>query len=349
MKVAVVILNWNGEQMLRQFLPSVVEHSVLPESMGEAVVYVADNDSTDDSLALLTEEFPTVHTIVLDKNYGFADGYNKAFEQIDAEYAVLLNSDVEVTEGWLSPLVEYMDSHTQVAACQPKLMAYHQKDEFEYAGAMGGFLDCYGYPFCRGRIFDTVEKDCHQYDVDVPLLWATGACLMVRLAVYKEVGGLDGRFFAHMEEIDLCWRLRCRGYEVRSVASSIVYHVGGATLNAGNPRKTFLNFRNNLLMLYKNLPERELNSVLFVRALLDYVAAAMFLLKGEWGSTKAVFRARREYHRLKREFRASREENLCKAVAMDVPERTHFSILWRYHIGQCHTFDKLKGFSNTKS
>ena len=341
MKVAVVILNWNGEQMLRDFLPSVVAHPVLPESLGEAVVYVADNGSTDHSLRLLADSFPSVRTIAFSQNYGFADGYNKAFEPIDAEYAILLNSDVEVTPGWLHPLVQYMDAHPQVAACQPKLMAYHQKDAFEYAGAMGGFIDCYGYPYCRGRIFDTVEKDHGQYDADVPLLWATGACLMVRLAVYKEVGGLDGRFFAHMEEIDLCWRLRCRGYEVRSVASSVVYHVGGATLNAGHPRKTFLNFRNNLLMLYKNLPAGKLRSVLFVRALLDYVAAAMFMLKGEWGSAKAVFRARREYRKLKREFRASREENLHKAVTMDVAERTPFSILWKYHVCGCKTFDKL--------
>ena len=341
MKVAVVILNWNGEQMLRQFLPSVVEHSVLPETLGEAVVYVADNGSTDDSLALLAKEFPMVSSIVFDENYGFADGYNKAFEQIDAEYAVLLNSDVEVTAGWLIPLVEYMDAHPQVAACQPKLKAYHQRDEFEYAGAMGGYLDRYGYPYCRGRIFDTIEKDLGQYDADVPLLWATGACLVVRLPIYKEVGGLDGRFFAHMEEIDLCWRLRLRGHEVRSVASSVVYHVGGATLNAGHPRKTFLNFRNNLLMLYKNLPEGELRKVLFVRALLDYVAAAMFLLKREWGNVKAVFRARKEYRKLKTEFRDSREENLRKSVSMNVPERSRFSILWKYYIGRCRTFDKL--------
>lgn len=327
--------------MLRQFLPSVVEHSVLPGSLGEVEVCVADNGSTDGSLALLETEFPAVRTIVFGENYGFAEGYNKALDQIDSEYAVLLNSDVEVSAGWLTPLVEYMDAHRRVAACQPKLMAYHHKGEFEYAGAMGGYLDRYGYPFCRGRIFDTVEQDHGQYDADVPLLWATGACLMVRLAVYKEVGGLDGRFFAHMEEIDLCWRFRCRGYEVRSVASSVVYHVGGATLNAGHPRKTFLNFRNNLLMLYKNLPSGDLRRVLFVRSLLDYVAAAMFLVKGEWGSVKAVFRARREYRRLKAEFRASREENLQKAVSMDVPERVNFSILYKYHIRQQHTFDEL--------
>lgn len=341
MNVAVVILNWNGEQMLRDFLPSVVTHSVLPDELGEARVYVADNGSTDHSLAMLADEFPTVNTIVFDRNYGFAEGYNRAFEQIDAEYAVLLNSDVEVTEGWLCSLVEYMNAHPGVAACQPKLMAWHDKDRFEYAGAMGGFIDKYGYPYCRGRIFDTVEKDSGQYDADVPLLWATGACLMVRLPIYKEVGGLDGRFFAHMEEIDLCWRLRCRGYGVRSVSTSVVYHVGGATLNAGNPRKTFLNFRNNLLMLYKNLPANELRSVLFVRCLLDYVAAAMFMLKGEWGSAKAVFRARREYHRLKREFLLSREENLRRAVSMEVPERTRFSILWMYHVRGGKTYVKL--------
>ena len=341
MKVAVVILNWNGEQMLRQFLPSVVEHSVLPESLGEAVVYVADNGSTDESLAMLAEEFPMVKTIVFSENYGFADGYNKAFEQIDAEYAVLLNSDVEVTSCWLLPIVEYMDAHPEVAACQPKLMAYHWKDEFEYAGAMGGYLDRYGYPYCRGRIFDTIEKDHGQYDADVSLLWATGACLATRLNIYKGVGGLDGRFFAHMEEIDFCWRLRCRGYEVRSVADSVVYHVGGATLNAGHPRKTFLNFRNNLLMLYKNLPTEELCRVLFVRGLLDYVAAAMFCVKGEWGSAKAVFRARREFYRLKGSFRASREENLQKAASMNVAERTRFSILWKYHAKGCKTFDRL--------
>ena len=327
--------------MLRDFLPSVVAHSVLPGTVGEAVVYVADNGSTDGSLKLLADAFPTVRTIVFDRNWGFADGYNKAFEQIDAEYAVLLNSDVEVTAGWLLPLVEYMEEHAQVAACQPKLMAYHEKESFEYAGAMGGYIDRYGYPFCRGRIFDTVERDHHQYDADVPLLWATGACLMVRLPIYKEVGGLDGRFFAHMEEIDLCWRMRCRGYEVRSVAGSVVFHVGGATLNAGNPRKTFLNFRNNLLMLYKNLPAGELCSVMLVRGLLDYVAAAMFLLKGEWGSAKAVLRARREYRKLKEEFAPSRQENIAKAVCMEVSERTRFSILWRYHLKGCKTFDKL--------
>jgi GT2 family glycosyltransferase len=328
--------------MLRDFLPSVVEHSTLPSSMGEAVVYVADNGSTDGSLKLLAEEFPMVRTIVFEENYGFADGYNKAFEQIDAEYAVLLNSDVEVTPHWLLPLVQYMDAHPQVAACQPKLMAYHAKDEFEYAGAMGGFLDRYGYPFCRGRIFDTIEKDCHQYDADVPLLWATGACLVTRLAVYKEVGGLDGRLFAHMEEIDLCWRLRCRGYEVRSVADSVVYHVGGATLNAGHPRKTFLNFRNNLLMLYKNLPEEELRHVMRVRALLDYVAAFKFLLSGSVGDFKAVLKARKEYKRMRASYEDVRKSNISATVVHCPQGRMPFLLLWQYHACGRKFFNKLK-------
>lgn len=336
-KIAVVILNWNGADMLRRFLPSVLAHSAAPG----VVVCVADNGSTDNSLEVLREEFPSVHLILLGENHGFADGYNLALREVDAEYVVLLNSDVEVTADWLLPMQSYMDAHPEVAACQPKLRSWHNRNLFEYAGACGGFIDRYGYPFCRGRIMSHVEEDCAQYDTLLPIFWATGAALFIRREAYFGVGGLDGRFFAHMEEIDLCWRLRCRGYEVRSVAGSVVYHVGGATLNAGHPRKTFLNFRNNLLMLYKNLPEGDLRSVLFVRGILDYVAAAMFLLKGEWGSVKAVFRARREYHRLKGEFRASRAENLQKAVSMDIAERSRYSILWRYHAKGCKVYSKL--------
>lgn len=246
-KVSVVILNWNGAEMLRRFLPS-----VLAGSAGEGIeVCVADNGSSDDSCRMLEQEFPAVRLIRLDRNYGFADGYNKAFEQVDAEYAVLLNSDVEVSPGWLTPMVEYMDLHPDVAACQPKLLDWKQKDRFEYAGAAGGFIDRYGYPFCRGRIFEVVEKDEGQYDAPISVFWATGAALFVRLDKYREVGGLDGRFFAHMEEIDLCWRLRSRGYKLFCLPESKVWHVGGATLKKENPRKTFLNFRNNLLMLYK--------------------------------------------------------------------------------------------------
>ncbi|MBQ2293175.1 MAG: glycosyltransferase, partial [Bacteroidaceae bacterium] len=260
-RIAVVILNFNGAEMLRAFLPSVVDYSP------EAEVIVADNCSTDASAQVMREEFPTVRYIQLEKNYGFADGYNRALAQVEAEYFLLLNSDVEVTQGWLAPMLEYMDSHPGVAACQPKLLSYKNKIEFEYAGACGGFIDKYGYPYCRGRIFDTVEEDKGQYDSVAELFWATGAALMIRAEDYRAAGGLDGTFFAHMEEIDLCWRLRSRGRGIVCIPQSCVYHVGGATLNKSNPRKTYLNFRNNLLMLYKNLPENELSHVMFVRAL----------------------------------------------------------------------------------
>ena len=327
-KVAVVILNWNGCEMLRSFLPSVVAHS---EADG-AVVYVADNGSTDASVQLVRKEFPSVRLIQLEKNWGFADGYNEALKQVAAEYVVLLNSDVEVTAHWLQPLLAYMDTHSEVAACQPKLLSWHDKSAFEYAGAAGGFIDCYGYPFCRGRIMGVVEKDEGQYDTVVPVFWATGAALFIRLKDYWEAGGLDGRFFAHMEEIDLCWRLRARGRQLVCIPQSVVYHVGGATLKKENPRKTFLNFRNNLLMLYKNLPAEELGKVMRVRWLLDQVAAFVFLLKGQWDNACAVWRARREYCRLRPSFRLSREENEKKACTSVIPERTRYSILIRYYL-----------------
>ena len=246
-RVSVVILNWNGVDMLRKFIPSVIDNSV-----GEGIeICVADNASSDGSLEMLRTEFPVVRLIELDRNYGFAEGYNRALAQVDAEYVVLLNSDVEVTSHWLEPLLDYMDTHSGTVACQPKLLSWHNKEYFEYAGASGGFIDRYGYPFCRGRIFDVVEKDCGQYDTVTEVMWVTGAALFIRLADYREVGGLDDHFFAHMEEIDLCWRLRSRGKKLVCIPQSVVYHVGGATLKKENPRKTFLNFRNNLLMLYK--------------------------------------------------------------------------------------------------
>ena len=244
MKTAIVILNWNGRKMLEQYLPSVLEYSC-----DEATVVVADNASTDDSLTFLNARYPQIQTIVLDQNYGFAEGYNRALKQVEAEYYVLLNSDVEVTPHWLSPLIAYMDSHAEVAACQPKLLSYVNKEKFEYAGASGGYLDRYGYPFCRGRLFDAVETDRGQYDDTAEVLWATGACLFIRSEDYWRVGGLDGRFFAHCEEIDLCWRLNIVGRKVICMPESKVYHLGGGTLPKGNPMKTFLNFRNNLTML----------------------------------------------------------------------------------------------------
>lgn len=330
-----VILNYNGAQMLRRFLPSVLEFS------SEAEVVVADNASTDDSLEVMRREFPAVRLVCLDKNHGFADGYNYALREVSADYYLLLNSDVEVTRGWLAPLLAFMDANDDVAACQPKLLSYKEKSLFEYAGAAGGFLDRYGYPFCRGRIFDAVEKDNGQYDSVSEVFWATGAALMIRSADYWSAGGLDGTFFAHMEEIDLCWRLRARGRRIVCVPESVVYHVGGATLNKSNPRKTFLNFRNNLLMLYKNLPVGELAQVMRRRALLDYVAAAKFLLSGNVGDFKAVVAARREFARVKDSYAAVRKENLGKAVRDDIPERVNFSILWQYYAKGRKLFSNL--------
>ena len=333
-KVSVVILNWNGLEMLQRFLPSVVAYS-----QEEGVeVCVADNASTDNSLAWLRDNCPTVRLILLEKNYGFAEGYNQALRQVEAEYVVLLNNDVEVTPFWLQPLLSYMDLHPEVAACQPKLLSELSKEYFEYAGAAGGYLDCYGYPFCRGRIFDVVEKDDGQYDAICPIFWATGAALFIRLRDYQAVGGLDGRFFAHMEEIDLCWRLRSRGRKLVCVPQSVVYHVGAGTLKKENPRKTFLNFRNNLLMLYKNLPEQELNRTLFVRGLLDRLAALVFLLKGQWEGAWAVLRARREFRRMRPDFEISRAENMKLATGESIPEKAKYSILWKYHAERKKTF-----------
>lgn len=333
-KVAIVILNWNGAAMMRRFLPSVIEHS-----QDVADIVVADNASSDDSLQLLRDEFPTVRTIVLDKNYGFAEGYNRALKQVDNEYYMLLNSDVEVTEGWLDKLVEFMDAHPEAAACQPKLRAEHTRDMFEYAGASGGYLDRYGYPFCRGRIFDTVEKDQGQYDDIAEVLWATGAALMIRRADYWDAGALDGRFFAHCEEIDLCWRLCSFGRKIYCVPQSVVYHVGGGTLPKGNPMKTYLNFRNNLTMLYKNLPEQELRHVMRVRFWLDYVAAfKSLLLDRNWGEFSAVLRGRRAFKVWKKDFVEDRKRIQARRVETSCKTRKPYSILWMYYVKGKHTY-----------
>lgn len=307
-KTAVVILNYNGEKMLQQFLPSVIKYT--PEEIADVIV--ADNASTDKSLEILNEQFPEVKTLVLDKNYGFAGGYNRSIEQLDYEYILLLNSDVEATERYLEPLVEALDKNPNVVSVQPKLLAQKAKDKFEYAGAAGGFLDKHGYPFCRGRIFENIEIDQNQYDTELDVLWTTGAAMLVRRKEYLENGGLDDRFFAHQEEIDLCWRLASRGFKLRCIPSSILYHVGGGTLDAKNPRKTFLNFRNNLCMIYKNAVDA--NKILFIRFFLDYMAAAVYLLKGETDNVKAVWKARNEFSKMKTELKKDREENLRKTV-----------------------------------
>ena len=342
-KVVIVILNWNGADMMRRFLPSVVTNSP------EADVVVVDNGSTDDSLQYLETEMPQVRRIVLDKNYGFAEGYHRGLKRLSPNedsplgdsYYLLLNSDVEVREGWLQPMIAYMEAHPEVAACQPKLRCQWAPEYFEYAGASGGYIDAYGYPYCRGRVFSTVEKDEGQYDDVVPVLWATGAALLIRSKDYWDVGGLDGRFFAHQEEIDLCWRLRSRGRGIVVVPQSIAYHLGGGTLPQGNPHKDYLNFRNNMLLLYKNLPENRLRPVMRLRFWLDALASIQFLLKGQWGSFKAVWRARRDFYRIRPQFKKDREENLRLAVLSPVPEQSTFSLLWQYYIKGKKTWKQL--------
>lgn len=336
-KVAIVILNWNGQAMLEKYLPSVMQYS-----RAEATVYVADNASTDQSLEMLKTHFPEVRQICLEKNWGFAAGYNQALRQVEATYYLLLNSDIEVTHHWLTPMIEYLDSHPEVAACQPKLLSIIDKDRFEYAGASGGYLDRLGYPFCRGRIFETVEADNGQYDYSTDILWATGAALMIRSKDYWEAGGLDSRFFAHNEEIDLCWRLRIRGRRIVCLPESYVYHVGGGTLPKGNPMKTFLNFRNNLTMLYKCLPDEELKSVMRWRWWLDYLAAwEMLLLKRNVGDFKAVYRARRAFKRWRKDFEPDRRAIQASRVAKEIPERRSFSLLWQYYVKGRKMFTQL--------
>ena len=292
MKVAVVILNWNGVQLLEQFLPSVVKNSP------EATVYVADNASTDNSISYVNTFFPTVKIIKNDLNLGFAGGYNEALKSVDADLFALVNSDIEVTENWLKPIITTFENEPKTAIIQPKILDYKRKEYFEYAGAAGGFIDKYGYPYCRGRIFETLEKDNGQYDDTSEIFWASGACFFIRSSVYKELKGFDADFFAHQEEIDLCWRTINKGYTIMYNSASVVYHVGGATLQQGNPNKTFLNFRNSLLMLTKNLPQKEIYSILFQRMILDGIAAIQFLLKGKTNHFLAVLKAHASFYSL---------------------------------------------------
>lgn len=290
-KTAVVILNWNGRAFLEQFLPAVTAHS-----LGDCEVIIADNASTDDSLSWLAANYPSLRVIRNTVNGGFAKGYNDALRQVDAAYYVLLNSDVEVTAGWLEPVLALMDSDPTIAACQPKIRAFHDRDKFEYAGAAGGFIDKWGFPFCRGRIFDTYEKDEGQYDDNCEVFWATGACLFIRASAWKEAGGLDEDFFAHMEEIDLCWRLRNRGWRVMYCGQSTVYHVGGGTLSKQSSRKTFLNFRNNLVLLVKNHAPGWIFIKIFLRMVIDGIASLKFALTGDFAHGWAVQMAHMSFY-----------------------------------------------------
>lgn len=291
-KVAVVILNYNGKDFLRKFLPSVIERS-----SQNAEIWVADNNSLDGSIDVMHEEFPDVKLLENKFNEGFAGGYNSALKRIEADYYVLLNSDIEVTENWINPVIELMESDPKIAACQPKILSYYNRDEFEYAGAGGGFIDRWGYPFCRGRIFQSMEKDEGQYDDTAEVFWATGACMFVKANVYHEFGGLDEDFFAHMEEIDFCWRLKNSGYKIMYCPSSKVYHVGGGTLPTKSARKTYLNFRNNFSLLYKNLPKGQLFKTFAVRLVLDGIAGTKFFFEGDFQDFIAVIEAHLYFYR----------------------------------------------------
>ena len=328
-KVAVVILNWNGQKFLEQFLPSVVNHS------DNARIIVADNNSTDNSIPFLKEHYPTVELIELDHNFGFAGGYNNALKKVDSEYYVLLNSDVEVSKNWLTPMIELLDSDQSIAACQPKIKDYNNKECFEYAGASGGFIDKYGYPFCRGRIFDSLEKDNNQYDNIEEIFWASGASLFIRAKDYNNIGGLDEFFFAHMEEIDLCWRLKNQGKKIMVCPSSTVYHVGGGTLNKVNPHKTFLNFRNSLLTLHKNAPQKERFSIIFIRLLLDGLAGLKFIISGKPSHTWAIIRAHFSFY-------GAISQNKTKRKTVNNPNLTgqiNKSIVKGYYLDNCKSFN----------
>lgn len=328
MKTAVVILNWNGKKFLKEFLPGVIENS-----KGHAEVIIADNASSDGSMEYLQQYHPEIRIIRFDRNHGFATGYNLALEEIQADYYVLLNSDIQVTENWIPPVLELMEKDPLIAACQPKIRSFHEPEKFEYAGAAGGFIDRYGYPFCRGRLFQSVEDDHGQYDDTREVFWATGACMFVRAKCYHEVGGLDDHFFAHMEEIDFCWRLKNTGYKVMFCPGSIIYHIGGGTLPKNNARKTYLNIRNNIIMLYKNLEPDQLWKVFATRIVLDWIAAIKFLVDGGFKDMWAVARAHMHIIRNLQKLRKKREK---------IPHHRVSGIYWGNVVGEHYLKGKKK-------
>ena len=336
-RIAIVILNWNGKELLKKFLPSVTTHS----NREWADVIIADNASTDHSISFLKDNYPNLQRIQLDKNYGFAEGYNRALAQLPHSYFVLLNSDVEVTENWLDSIYTQFEKYKDIAAAMPKIKAYHKKTDFEYAGAAGGFIDYLGYPFCRGRILDSIEKDKGQYDKTIDIFWASGAAMFVRAEVYKQAGGLDSDFFAHMEEIDLCWRIKNLGYRIICDTNSTVFHVGGATLPNHSSHKLFLNFRNNLLMLYKNLPSHKLLFTFLARMILDGVAAFKFLLSGEVSNFTAVFKAHMSFYSLLKKYNLKRKQSLRLVSKEHHPEIYQNSLIIDYYLKSKKVFSDL--------
>lgn len=328
--LAIVILNWNGEALLERYLPSVIENSQ------GARIYVADNASTDGSVTFLKNNYPDVGIIQNKTNAGFAGGYNEALKNIDAEVYCLLNSDVEVTPDWLLPIMELFQVKTEVAIIQPKILDLLQREYFEYAGAAGGFLDSLGYPFCRGRIFQALEKDKGQYDDTTEIFWATGACMFIRKKVFDDLGGFDADYFAHQEEVDLCWRAQNKGYKVYYVGASQILHLGGSTLSNMNPKKTYLNFRNSLFSITKNLPRRKALLIIVARLVLDGIAALRFILQGKMNHCLAVLRAHLSYYRLFRKMYKKRE----KANFVEKYYRTK-SIVWSHYVYRVRSFNNL--------
>lgn len=335
---AIVILNWNGLSFLKMFLPKVLTFS----GGDNILIYVADNGSTDGSADWVKENFKDIRLIRFEKNHGFAGGNTLALEQIDARYFVLLNSDVEVTEGWLKPLILFMDNNPSVAASQPKILSYQQKEYFEYAGAAGGFIDRLGYPLCRGRVFNLTEKDNGQYNDQTDIFWSTGACMIIRSEAWKKCGGFDTDFFAHMEEIDLCWRLHRYGYRVVYIPQSKVYHFGGGTLAYDSPFKTFLNFRNSLYMLYKNLPDKNFRLKILARKIMDGIAFLFFLFKGEFKSAGSVWKAHMDFYKNLKRLKEKRK-------LMYTPETNDFSglilnknIVFEFYIKKHKTFSSIR-------
>jgi GT2 family glycosyltransferase len=337
-ETAIVILNWNGIDHLKKFLDIVVKNS----SSRDSEIVIADNGSTDGSVDWIEKYFSHVRLIRLGKNYGFAGGYNLALQQIDAKYYVLLNSDIEVTPGWIEPLVSFMEKNHDTASCQPKILSWHNRNKFEYAGAAGGYIDKYGYPFCRGRIFSNTETDSGQYDSDKKIFWSSGACMIVRAEAWKKCAGFDPDFFAHMEEIDLCWRFHKAGYKVCFVSESVVYHVGGGMLPYDSPYKTYLNYRNNLFLLYKNLSQTSLNKTLFFRKLLDGMAAMKFLLSGNFAFVRAIWKAHIDYYKSISSLKVKREF-VRKLTIYDISEGVlNKSIVFEFYLKRKKTFDKLE-------
>lgn len=336
-RVAVVILNWNGLEVLQTFLASVVLHT----NAQLADIVIADNGSTDGSLAWAKMQYPDLKYIELDDNYGFAKGYNLAISEIPCEYTVLLNSDVEATPNWLEPLIDHLDKHSEVGGVQPKIKAYKQKELFEYAGASGGFIDCFGYPFCRGRLLDTVEQDNGQYENVVSIMWATGACLVVRTELYRQANGLDEHFFAHMEEIDFCWRIKNMGYQLMVIPQSTVYHLGGGTLPSSSPRKLYLNYRNNLLLLYKNLAVDKYTKTMRIRWWLDLMSALVYLAKGQFNLGVQVVKAHRDFRRMKKLYKNYRNGFALGDKLKHHPEIYNKSIVWQYFVKGKKTFNQL--------